>query len=190
MARRMFVALYPPQSVVDELASVLAEVKQVTPAAEAIRWSRPSQWHLTLAFLPKVPDEYLSRIGAALALLAETWEAGPPLAVSGAGKFGTATLWWALRPDPVAERWLSQLGRAVRRGCRGAGAETEDSRWRPHITIGRVRRDAPAGVTRAWTQALKDVGSAEWSPQELVLVTSVTGPTVEHTVTGRWALSG
>jgi len=110
MARRMFVALYPPQSVVDELASVLAEVKQVTPGAEAIRWSRPSQWHLTLAFLPKVPDEYLSRIGAALALLAETWEAGPPLAVSGAGKFGTATLWWALRPDPVAERWLSQWG--------------------------------------------------------------------------------
>lgn len=186
----MFVALYPPEPLVAELSEALTQIKRDTTGADAIRWAEPSQWHLTLAFLPKVADERLPGLAAALSAVGRERGSGPALSVAGCGQFGASTLWWALRSDEVAERWLSQLSREVRRVCRAAGATTDDSRWQPHITVGRVRRGAPAGTARRWADVLSQVTSQTWSPHELVLVTSVTGPVVSHTVTGRWLLAG
>ena len=45
----MFVAVVPPEEVVEELIDFLAP-------REGMPWIDPSQWHLTLAFLPSVPD--------------------------------------------------------------------------------------------------------------------------------------
>ena len=184
----MFVTLYPPDPVVAQLASSLSALQRGDLDAAGIRWSAPSQWHLTLAFMAKVPEERLPQLSAALAIVAAERGDAPPLAVSGAGRFGESTLWWALRRDAAAERWLGQLARAVRRACRAAGAAPEDGRWRPHITVGRAGKGAPTGLVRDWVHALGGVTSPPWTPQELVLVTSVTGPAVQHTPTGRWLL--
>lgn len=186
----MFVALYPPEPVVDELASALSALQRDASDAATIRWAAPSQWHLTLAFMADVPDAHLPQLAAILAAVAAERGDGPPLAVSGAGHFGQSTLWWALRPDASAQLWLGQLARAVRRGCRAAGAAPEAGRWRPHITVGRARKDAPAGTVPHWVHRIGGVTSQPWTPQELVLVASVTGPEVQHSATGRWPLGG
>lgn len=186
----MFVALYPPQPVVAELVASLSAVKHELGGSEAVRWSQPSQWHLTMAFMAKVPEDRVPALSAALSEAARENVAAPTLQVAGAGQFGATTLWWSLRLDEVAERWLVQLARRLRRGCRQVGAAPDDSRLRPHVTLGRVRRDAPPGTARRWSAALGSVTSRAWVPRELVLVTSVTGPVVDHTVTGRWPLTG
>lgn len=190
VARRMFVALYPPAQVVAELSEQLWAIKREHGDDHAVRWSAPKQWHLTLAFLPKVDEERLSRLTGVLADVATSRGRAPGIAIAGAGRFGGSTLWWALRPNDEAEHWLAQLTRQVRRESRAVGVATDDTRWRPHITIGRVRRDAPSGTAQRWVQALGGVTSREWCPDDVVLVTSVTGPVVSHTATGRWPLGG
>lgn len=51
---RLFVALSPPPDVVDELRERVSTLRELEPD---VRWSRPEQWHLTLAFLGEVGDE-------------------------------------------------------------------------------------------------------------------------------------
>ena len=50
---RMFVAVRPPEPVLDDLADYVEPRRDVD---SPLRWSRPEQWHVTLAFLPSVTD--------------------------------------------------------------------------------------------------------------------------------------
>ena len=45
---RLFVAVTPPPEALDELRSATADMRS---ARSELRWTRPDQWHLTLAFL-------------------------------------------------------------------------------------------------------------------------------------------
>ena len=62
MGQRMFVAVVPPQGVVEDLSDFLAP-------REGMPWVDPAQWHLTLAFMASVPeareDELVEQIGRA-----------------------------------------------------------------------------------------------------------------------------
>ena len=49
---RMFVAVVPPEGVVEDLEEFLAPRRE----AAGFRWTVPDQWHLTLAFSANVPD--------------------------------------------------------------------------------------------------------------------------------------
>lgn len=184
----MFVALYPPEQVVAELSTRLAVIKGQVGGIDAVRWSAPHQWHLTLAFLPRVDEARLVSLRGVLADVAMSRGHAPGVSIAGAGHFGRSTVWWALRHDADAAHWLVQLARHVRQGVRSAGVATDDSRWRPHVTIGRVRRDAPPGTAQRWVHNLAAVTSSEWHPEQLVLVTSVTGPVVTHSATDKWSL--
>ena len=63
----MFVSVTPPEEVREGLASFLE-------AREGMPWIDPSQWHLTLAFMPSVPqareDELVEHLGSAAARVA------------------------------------------------------------------------------------------------------------------------
>lgn len=45
----MFAAVWPPPDVLDAIADTVARLTPVAP--ESLRWTRPEQWHVTLAFL-------------------------------------------------------------------------------------------------------------------------------------------
>jgi hypothetical protein len=64
---RMFAAVVPPEDVLEGLEEFLAPRREAAP----FRWAPPEQWHLTLAFMAKVPDrsvedllERMARAGA------------------------------------------------------------------------------------------------------------------------------
>ena len=67
---RLFVALVPPDEVVEDLAEFLAP-RQEAPEAAGMRWTAPDQWHVTLAFMGDVADRHLDdlveRLGRASA---------------------------------------------------------------------------------------------------------------------------
>jgi 2'-5' RNA ligase len=50
-AVRLFIALVPPAGAVEELVAATAELRAQAPG---VRWVRPEQCHLTLAFLGEV----------------------------------------------------------------------------------------------------------------------------------------
>src|ERR671932_918760 len=51
----MFAAVVPPEDVVDDLEEFLAPRREAAP----FRWTVPEQWHLTLAFMERVPERSL-----------------------------------------------------------------------------------------------------------------------------------
>ena len=63
---RMFVALVPPESVLEDLEEFLGPRRE---AGRELRWTSADQWHLTLAFMadvaPRHLDDLVERLGRA-----------------------------------------------------------------------------------------------------------------------------
>jgi 2'-5' RNA ligase len=73
----------PPDHVVEDLAEFLAPRQEAEPG---FRWTTPEQWHVTLAFMGRVPerslDDLVERLGRAAARRTPL-----DLAVAGGGAF-------------------------------------------------------------------------------------------------------
>jgi len=177
VARRLFVALEPPEAVRRRLGAIAAELRRgAARAADEIRWVEPERIHLTLQFLGAVPEERIAAIERALRLAAG---AARPLAleVRGAGGFPNArrprVLWAGVEGDLAA---LGALVADVGRRLGPLGFPPEDRPFSPHLTLGRARdgRGAPGlggGLARA-----AQVDGAPWRATELVLFESHLSP--------------
>ncbi|NLU70956.1 RNA 2',3'-cyclic phosphodiesterase [Streptomyces sp. HNM0574] len=112
---RLFAALLPPEDALDELGDAVARLRSL-PRAGDLRWTERRNWHLTLAFYPRVTDEQLDELSDRLARAAS--RATPArLTLTGGGRFADRALWAAVHsagPEP---------GRA---GVHGAGPEHGD----------------------------------------------------------------
>ena len=86
---RAFVALVPPDSVLDELAEHVAPIRAAHPD---LRWTPAAQWHLTLAFLGEVDEAVLPDLTERLARAARRHRP-VSLALNGGGRFGDRVLW-------------------------------------------------------------------------------------------------
>ncbi|MGH3783890.1 MAG: 2'-5' RNA ligase family protein [Pseudonocardiaceae bacterium] len=62
---RLFVALTPPDEVVEALRVCTHELRECAPE---LRWTRPEQWHVTLAFLGEVGSPSQPACGGAPSL--------------------------------------------------------------------------------------------------------------------------
>ena len=66
-ARRLFVALEPPEPVRRRIAALAEELRRgAGQAGDEVRWVRPENVHLTLQFLGAVPDERVAAVEAAV----------------------------------------------------------------------------------------------------------------------------
>ncbi|MGH3508655.1 MAG: RNA 2',3'-cyclic phosphodiesterase [Nocardioidaceae bacterium] len=97
---RLFVAVRPPDTAVEELESFLAPRHE---AASRFRWTDPEQWHLTLAFLGEVADRHLDDLVDRLGRAAARRTPGTA-AVVGGGAF----------PNPARAKVLYAAVEAVR----------------------------------------------------------------------------
>jgi len=168
---RMFVAIMPPEHVVDDLDAFLE------PRREHgwFRWSLAEQFHVTLAFLERVPDHALDELGDGLARAA----ARRPVfdaAIAGGGAF----------PDPAhakllyagldltfdARTELDRLATGARAAAGRAGVPVDGARFRPHVTLARLRR--PTEVTR-WIRVLDAYAGPRWTVDRIALVASYLG---------------
>jgi RNA 2',3'-cyclic 3'-phosphodiesterase len=183
MGRRMFVAVVPSEDVREELAAFL-EVR------EGLRWTRSDRLHLTLAFLPSVPERLLEPLEERLRHAVGDL---PPFAcrLAGAGAFPhpdrPAVLWLGVdRGHPELER----LSRRVRNAANDVGAVPDGQRFVPHVTLARPPRGRSA---LRWLQVLDTHRSREWTVDEVVLIDSEllgAGHRPRHRAVARLALAG
>jgi RNA 2',3'-cyclic 3'-phosphodiesterase len=125
---RLFVAVRPP----DEVLDVLAGLQRVE--RQGVRWTTRDQWHVTLRFLGEVEDP--APVAAALdeaSLAACSAEAGPRVAVLG-------------RNVVVPVAGVEALAVGVIDATRGFGAPAERRRFRGHLTMARVSRGRTGGL--------------------------------------------
>ncbi len=165
---RMFVALIPPESVVEDLEGFLAPRREAVP----FRWTQPEQWHLTLAFSADVSDRSYDDLVDRLARAAG--KRHPVRArIAGGGAFpdvGRARVVYAGVQTEAEE--LRRMATGARAAFAKSGAAVEGKRFRAHVTLARLGR--PVEATR-FVRLLDSYSGPAWTVEELALVASYLG---------------
>jgi RNA 2',3'-cyclic 3'-phosphodiesterase len=181
---RLFVAVAPPPTVLDDLEAVSAPFR---PLRDDLRWTSREAWHITLAFLGEVTDLSLTRLLPRLERAARRHESFS-LSLSAAGAFPSAAranvLWSGLSGD---RRSLGDLAASVTAAARRAGAAPPDAgrRFRPHLTLARCR--APADV-RPIVAGLEGYCGPQWTIEEIYLIRSRLSEHPRYETLGTWKL--
>ena len=152
---RLFVAVWPPDEVLDLLAGL------DRPDTEGLRWTRRDQWHVTLRFLGSVPDA-APVVEALRALDLPVAEAvlGPAV-----DRFGRRIL-----HVPVAG--LDAIAAGVVGATAGLGRPPDDRPFRGHITVARVAERARVDLGPLTRSAVE----ARWRVDAICLVESRLSP--------------
>jgi len=108
-----------------------------------VKWARPEGVHLTLKFLGDVDDARELDLRAALTEAAGRGEPrGVTMHIEGFGVFPDfkrpRVVWAGVTPDPA----LELLQHRVEQVFAPLGFPTEAKTFRPHLTLGRAKRDA------------------------------------------------
>jgi 2'-5' RNA ligase len=152
---RLFVAIPMPDEVRQHIARVIQLLSHDDPP---VRWIDPETAHLTLHFLGATAPERAELLRLALAEPVAKIEQFT-LKTSGLGVFPNTrqprVLWIGLDGET---RTLERLHREVGLSLQRLGFEAETGKLRPHITLGRVRDNAPASLA-AKVQAQLDPDS-------------------------------
>jgi 2'-5' RNA ligase len=162
----MFVAVVPPEGVVEELGDFLEP-------REGMPWIAPEQWHLTLAFMAAVPEHRIDDLADGLAERLGRHEAFAA-SLGGAGCFPSpdrASVLW-LGVDEAASERLAALSTNARNVAASVGAAPDGRAFVPHLTLARLRR--PVEATR-WLRVLDAFTSSSWTVDQVVLVASHLG---------------
>jgi RNA 2',3'-cyclic 3'-phosphodiesterase len=137
---RAFIAISLPPEITRGLDGVLKELKSRLPG-RSVRWVAAGNIHLTLKFLGDVSSASLDALERALdgeARLHAPFEFG----VSGLGCFPSPrrprVLWVGLQAPPA----LAALQRGVEAQMARQGYSAEERPFSPHLTLGRVSREA------------------------------------------------
>ncbi|HMA44580.1 MAG TPA: RNA 2',3'-cyclic phosphodiesterase [Gemmatimonadales bacterium] len=178
---RLFVALTPPPPV---QRAIWEAFRAVRLRDLPVKWVSPEGVHLTLKFLGEVPDERGDELIGAMGAAA-TGVRPISLVVRGAGAFPDPSrprvFWAGVEPDPL----LELLAHQVESGFAALGFPTEGRPFRPHLTVGRARRNARPRDFEAMDRVLEGVRvEAEAVLDGVDLVQSKPGPegSVYHTV--------
>lgn len=167
---RAFVAVRPPETVLDAVEARVAEPLRSSPLA--LRAERRSQWHFTLVFLGAV-----ARLAPVEDAVMEVCAGHPrfDVRVGGAGAFPAErrarVVWLGVEQGGAG---LTALNAALGKALGPLGYVPEDRAYHPHLTVARVKVPGPAGalLEAIGTEA---VGPA-WTVEEVVLYESRTAP--------------
>jgi 2'-5' RNA ligase len=137
--RRLFIAVDLPDDLREALRIFSARSEW---AALRVRWAPSALMHLTLFFLGDTDARHVGPIGEAL----ETATAGVPPFRLRLGRLGAfpdlarPRVVWCGVEGAAGE--LDRLRRAIVSAVQSVAPQPEASPFTPHLTIGRVRRDA------------------------------------------------
>jgi 2'-5' RNA ligase len=169
---RLFIAAELPADIMAVLSGTQDRLRRANPP---VKWVAATAMHLTLKFLGETDVALLPGIGLAMTeVLADRRPAAVQLGEVGAfPNLRRPSVIWAGtggNTRAVAE-W--QAGLDVALAALGIPRETKP--FRPHLTLGRVRRDAPPDQVErlgAAIRALSPIEPVAWSLDRVVLFRS------------------
>jgi 2'-5' RNA ligase len=144
---RTFVAIELTAAIKSELTRVQEMLKEKI-ATPHLRWVDSENIHLTLKFLGNIPPDRTQEITAALK---EACEGLSPfiMHVSGLGCFPSTNnprvIWVRVQEDTGR---LKRLQEQVEERLATLGFKPEGQPFRPHLTLGRVRKETHMGARR------------------------------------------
>lgn len=186
MGKRLFLAVRPPASVIDELEAYVGPRRDAEPE---LRWVQPEHWHVTLCFLGnRVTYDLEIRLLEYLGPVADR-RAPFRLTLGGSGYLQHPGMLKHLRLG--VQEGASEL-EALAMRCRTAAARSDihvdPGRYYPHLTLARAGRGIAA---RRWLPVIDSFGSFSWEVDEFLLIDSeLTAGGPRHRVAERFELAG
>lgn len=167
----MFVGVRPSEEALADLDSFLEVRREAAP----FRWAPVDQIHLTLAFLADVPDRTLDELAERLERAARKRRT-LSTRICGGGAFPNPArarvLWAGLELTDGDAGELRRLATGARSAATKAGIEVDGQRFRPHLTLARMR--APVEATN-WVRLFDGYAGPPWPLEEIELVASHLG---------------
>lgn len=157
---RAFIAIELTDVIGQHLAGLAADLKARVPSG-TVRWVDPEGIHLTLKFLGEVSAGQT----AAIRDVMQTVVANRPafeVRVRGLGCFPNVSsprvVWVGVETDGGS---LAALQADLESGCERLGFPRETRAFNPHLTLGRIKREARREGIEALDGAIRHVGNAE-----------------------------
>jgi hypothetical protein len=143
---RIFAAVVPPETALDDLAEFLDPRRDAGPG---LRWTDPSLWHVTTAFMADVPSRLVDPMVEGVA---EAVAGRRPLSLSirGGGAFPNPyearVTWMGIGGSPTSwSRWPAWPGRSAGRAATSAPAPRADPSRRTSPWPARATRSRRPG---------------------------------------------
>ena len=174
---RLFTAIYPPSPALDVIVRV-QEGLRAELGHEIVRWISRPNLHLTLQFMGETPAELLGMVKECMGIPGEPAKA-VPLVLGGVGAFPNAvrarTLWVGVE-DTSGQ--LAAVQARVREALRQSGVPLDNRPFRPHLTIGYVRRRATRTDQKRVAEVLRNLSPKHFAfaVREMSLVESALTP--------------
>lgn len=189
---RTFVAVPLSAPLKAALQAVQVSLMRQCPP-ESVKWVQPEGMHMTLFFLGEVETRRLPEIKAALAEVARN--AHPcTCRVGGLGAFPNLrrprVVWVGLEE---AEGHLRALLQAVNAALEGLGFTPEEREFKPHLTLGRVAKQATPTELETIGKVVGRTTTPMWHEHitELVFYRSELKPSgAVYTPLGVWTIGG
>jgi RNA 2',3'-cyclic 3'-phosphodiesterase len=182
---RAFVAVVPEE---EALAPLVKRVPSLRERWPELGWIAPERWHLTLCFLGEVEERITEVISGDLeAITKKTPRMSAQLGVGGTFPGGRRprVVWVGVEVQPELAEMATEVAQAARR----AGIDVDSRAYKPHITVARVRRDAPSDP-EGLRRALDGAKGRSFAIDQLVLLRSFLGPRPRYEEIGAWPLAG
>lgn len=158
---RAFIAIEFSSQLRHYLGEVSQKLSKTIPE-RSVTWVKPDLIHLTLKFLGDTPRSQIANLSQALAPIA-VQQAPFVISTTQLGCFPNLrqprVIWVGL--DQSASNYLIQLQKAVEAATAPLGFPTEARPFSPHVTLGRVRREASSAVAAKIGEAVKSAGPIE-----------------------------
>jgi len=170
---RIFLAINPSADVRRRVWEATAPLRESSPE---ISWIPEPKIHLTLKFIGELSEEGLASLTTAMSEIART-HAAPTVHLASVGAFPAfrrpRVIWMGIEPDPK----LELLHHDVELACDRLGHELEGRPFRPHLTLGRVRRPLADEPLKALRMAAKRIRfTDEFFARTIDVMQSVPGP--------------
>jgi RNA 2',3'-cyclic 3'-phosphodiesterase len=170
---RLFFSINPPPDVIRHLSAIQSEVRKVLETGfdpqRAVRWIRPTQFHLTILFLGNIPPAEIASLEVTANEVMTAFKELPILTLSGIGSFPAfhrpRVLWVGCRGNALLQQLQSGFLAAFTKKV--PLRENEGSY--PHITIARFRH-----LPRRFAERMRILSEKDWFPECVWRVNSVS----------------
>lgn len=165
---RVFAALIPSDDAVDHLDAFLEPRR----AAADFRWTRPEQFHVTLAFMPEAAsariDDYVDRLAESLDDVAAA-----DVVLGGPVVFPNVPEGRILAAGVVGDAPLDTLATRTRNAAVTSGIRVDGQPFRPHLTVARTG-GRPTELT-SWVRLFETYRGPVWSVDGVDVIASHLG---------------
>ena len=158
---RLFFSINPPPELIHHLSAIQNEVRKVLEMGfnpqRAVRWIRPTQFHLTILFLGSVPSAEIAALEMVANEVMASFTELPILTLNSIGSFPAfhrpKVLWVGCRSNGLLQQLQSGFLAAFSKRI----PLRDNERSYPHITIARFRH-----LPRRFAERMRILSEKNW----------------------------